>query len=181
LQATIRLWLDDFHPAVGLLTLVDTLFAAICLGLAIAVRVLLLSYNISCFGHSSSVPRHYGRFCGCFIFHDSLLRRTHLTSSLLTSHPVSAIFRDDLFQLQQRALAALPRSPSWAAPAAPHPHARAAPHHHARAAPRRRDQAAAVAGGQAAASGRGAANVAALVNPRHAWTGMWTRKKPWCY
>ena len=38
-QATIRLWLDDFHPAVGLLTL----FAAICLGLAIAVRVLLLS------------------------------------------------------------------------------------------------------------------------------------------
>eukprot|EP01049_Picozoa_sp_SAG25_P020063 SAG25_NODE_6667_length_539_cov_36.390909_1_plen_91_part_01 len=55
-QATIRLWLDDFHPAVGLLTL----FAAICLGLAIAVRVLLLSYNISCFGHSSSVPRHYG-------------------------------------------------------------------------------------------------------------------------
>ena len=58
-QATIRLWLDDFHPAVGLLTL----FAAICLGLAIAVRVLLLSYNISCFGHSSSVPRHYGRVC----------------------------------------------------------------------------------------------------------------------
>eukprot|EP01047_Picozoa_sp_COSAG01_P046325 COSAG01_NODE_4340_length_5121_cov_16.529669_2_plen_223_part_00 len=52
-QATIRLWLDDFHPAVGLLTL----FAAICLGLAIAVRVLLLSYNISCFGHSSSVPK----------------------------------------------------------------------------------------------------------------------------
>ena len=45
--------MDDFHPAVGLLTL----FAAICLGLAISVRVLLLSYNISCFGHSSSVPK----------------------------------------------------------------------------------------------------------------------------